>query len=375
MFGSRNFLAAAGVLSLIVSSCDDAELLQPPVTQDLLQYERVDLVSDIPGRAKVTDPHLINPWGLAFGPDSFFWIANAGSGTLTVYDAEGTPSPSGSPLIISASSEDAEVTGMAFNPTDEFQIETTPGVPLTEAPATFLVATAEGVIEGFNPMLGTRTAIAVEPEVDGEAYLGMALATDPERGPLLYLANFGLGEVEVYDGDFEQVALDEGSFEDVASPAIPSSYAPFAVHAIDDQIWVTYAERDPGTMEEVRGAGKGFVSVFETSGRFIRRFASQGELDAPWGIAHAPSDFGRLHDTILIGNFGDGRINAYNTDTGEFVDALLDANKTPIAIEGLWAISFGNGAMAGATNELYFTAGIDGEMHGAFGRIRPLTAR
>ncbi len=373
--------ATVFLAGISVSACDNDENEQQPPPQEELQFERSDLVSDLPGRAAVTDTNLINPWGLAFGPDTFLWVANAGSGTLTVYDAAGTPQPQGNPLVVTAPSEVApgeeapELTGMVFNPTDGFVITaTTTGIPLQQvsAPARFMAARTDGSIVGWSPaVLGTLTVTAV-PAEEGDAYTGLAFANDGERGDLLYASNFPRREIEVFDTHFENVDLGAGAFEDGGSPAIPDDYGPFSVHAIGGRIYVAYAQIDPATTDEVAGLGKGYVSIFETNGTFERRLVSQGDLDAPWGIAKAPASFGRLGGTILVGNFGDGRIHAYNSDTGALVDAVLDANKSPIAIEGLWSIEFGNGVMAGATNELFFTAGVEDETHGLFGDIRPI---
>jgi uncharacterized protein (TIGR03118 family) len=327
-----------------------------------LAYRQVNLVSDGAVSALHTDPNLKNPWGIAAAPGGAFWFADNGTGVSTLYDGRGdviplvvtVPGPTGSP-----SGTTGTPSGIVWNPDPGlFAVGPKQG-------AVFIFASEDGTISAWNPAANLNAAIL---EVDasqggaGAVYKGLALATN-SRGVFLYATNFRAGTVDVYDSQFRPVKL-QGNFVD---PEIPAGYAPFGIAAIDGNLIVTFAQQDAAKHDDVRGAGHGFVDVFSTEGHFIKRFATRGVLNSPWGIARAPFDFGPASTRILIGNFGDGWINSFDAN-GTSRGALLDATGYPISIDGLWSITFGSEA-ATTPNKLYFTAGSNGEADGLFGSI------
>jgi uncharacterized protein (TIGR03118 family) len=318
------------------------------------QYVQTNLVSDIPGLALHTDPQLVNPWGISFSGSSPFWVSDAGTGVSTLYNAAGVkqglvvtiPGPGGVQGV---------PTGQVFNNTGAFGLG-------NGANAAFLFATTNGTIAGWNGLAGT-TALTPVPAVPGSSFTGLAIAGS---GPTarLYAANFGAGRVDVFDGNFGMIL--PGSFIDLG---LPPEYAPFNVQNVGGNIVVTYALKDPITREDVAGPGNGFVDIFDQSGTFLRRVVSDGALNSPWGVARAPADFGPFSNALLVGNFGDGTIHAYDFFTGALQGELTDPNGAPIVNDGLWAIAFGNNGTGSNPNALYFTAGIEDEKHGLFGNL------
>jgi uncharacterized protein (TIGR03118 family) len=328
---------------------------------ELNSYVQHNLVSDLRGEAEHFDPNLVNPWGVAFPPTGPFWVADNGTGMATVYDGHGRPFPMHDPIVVSIPAPlggPAAPTGTVFNPTGVFTLE--PGKP-----AIFLFATEDGTIAGWSMSVNAANAvIKVDRSGSGAVYKGLAMAST-SAGVFLYATNFHDGTVEVFDGNFNPV-VHAGAFTD---PSIPAGFAPFGIHNIQGRLYVTYAKQGPTMHDDVAGPGNGFVNVFDADGNLIRRFASQGVLNSPWGLALAPAGFGAFSGHVLIGNFGDGRINAFNPATGAF-RGTLENGKKPLEIDGLWTIIFGNGGNAGDTDTLFFTAGIDDEQHGLFGQIR-----
>jgi uncharacterized protein (TIGR03118 family) len=231
-------------------------------------------------------------------------------------------------------------------------------------PSRFIFATTAGTILGWSADADPQRAVLkVDGSMAGAAYTGLAISEDDE---LLYAANFAAGRVDVFDGGFVPVTLDGDRFVD---PEVPEGYSPFGVHAIDGRIFVAYAQVDPEEMHEEIGPGLGRVAIFATDGRFVDRFESTRSLNAPWGIALAPDEFGRFGGALLVGNFGDGRITAYDAGSYDLLGQLQSGEDEPIEIEGLWALAFGNDEMAGESDDLYFTAGPGDEMHGVFGEV------
>ena len=344
-------------------------------------YAQRNLVSDGFVPAERVDPNLVNGWGITRGPTTPWWVSNNGTGTSTLYDGEGVPRT----LVVSvigAGGQAAAPTGVVFNGTTAFAVS----AGGASAPARFLFASEDGTLSGWNPGVpppatSTVTEVVVDNSGSGAVYKGLALAETP-AGPRLYAANFHAGTVEVYDGAFAPVP---GGFVD---PGIPAGFAPFGIQAVGDRIYVTYAKQDEAGQDEVAGRGLGYVSAFGLDGSFVGRVASQGKLDAPWGLALAPAaGFGRLSGRLLVGNFGDGHIVAYRVD-GEDDDmdhgdegdmdgddgdedggTYLSGPGGRIAIDGLWGIGFGNDSAAGPATALFFAAGPDDERHGLFGRI------
>ena len=317
-------------------------------------YTRTNLVSDIPGAAQVLDPNLVNAWGMAAGPATPVWVSAADSGVSTIYrGANGATPVSIVPLVVTIPG--GAPTGQVFNPTSGFAVN-------GAQPAVFIFASESGNITAWNPTLGTTAAI--EATTPDAVYKGLALASGT-GGTHLYAANFHAGTIDVFDSSFAPTTL-SGSFVD---PTMPAGYAPFNVQEIAGSLYVTYAKQDADGHDDVKGAGHGFVDVFTPDGALVRRLVSQGRLNSPWGLALAPSDFGRFSGALLVGNFGNGRIHAYDPTTGHLL-GTLSAKNHPIVIDGLWGLRFGNG-VTGDPNSLLFTAGPNDEAHGLFGMIRP----
>jgi uncharacterized protein (TIGR03118 family) len=321
-------------------------------------YVQENLVSDVPGLATFTDSDLVNPWGMAHSATSPWWISNAGTGVSTLYDAQGVknpnrivtipPPPGGAPP--------SAPTGQVFN--------ASPGFVLNNGTkASFLFATEGGTLAGWNNGLGNNAVTVVDNSGADASYKGLAIGNNG-TADFLYAADFHNAKVDVFDTNFAPATLG-GSFTD---PNLPAGYAPFGIQNILGNIYVTYALQDAAAADEVAGPGLGYVDEFDANGNLVRRFASAGSLNAPWGIALAPMDFGPFSGDLLVGNFGDGRINAFDPTTTAFLGQLHDMNG-PLEIEGLWGIAFGNDGTAGLANVLYFTAGIDDEEHGLFGKV------
>jgi len=318
-------------------------------------YTVTPLVSDQPGVAPVVDANLVNAWGLAASSTSPWWIADNGTSKSTLYNGNtGQPLP----LVVDVGT-DSGPTGVVFNGGSGFVV--TNEVTLTSAPARFIFDSEDGLIRGWNPAVDPTNAVVAPAAADpGAIYKGLAIA-----GGMLYANDFHNGVVDVFDGSWNLV----NQFTD---SGLPSGYAPFGIQAIGSRIFVSFARQDADAEDEVAGQGLGFVDVFDTAGSLIARVAQRGLLNAPWGLALAPADFGRFSGDLLVGNFGDGTINAFEQQSNgrfEFRGQLREDSGLPVAIDGLWALGFGNGANAGPTDTLFFTAGPDDETHGLFGRI------
>jgi uncharacterized protein (TIGR03118 family) len=325
-------------------------------------YVVTNLVADRPGEALTVDENLVNAWGLVAGPSTFWWVANNGTDTTTLYDGAGSPQP----LVVSV---EGAPTGAVFNGGTGFVV--TDGT--TSASALFLFATESGTIRGWSPTVGTTTPPSMQTEkvVDrsrrGAIYKGLAIASTAD-GDRLYATDFHHRRVDVFDETFDRVRMPD-AFRD---PGIPSHFAPFGIQNIGGDIFVTYAKQDADAEDDVAGRHLGFVDRFDATGALLSRFVSRGPLNAPWGLAMAPAEFGPFAGDLLVGNFGNGRINAFDpSTTGKlaFEGRLRDTDGAAIAIDGLWAIAFGNGGNAGPTDTLFFTAGPDDESHGLFGMI------
>jgi uncharacterized protein (TIGR03118 family) len=326
------------------------------------RYSQTNLVSDTPGVAAVTDPNLVNPWGMSFSSSSPFWISDAGTGLSTLYTKTGSivplvvtiPAPVGSPIP-------AIPTGQVFNSTTNFVVSENGA----SGPAVFLFVTVNGTIAGWNPTVDHNNAVtAVDNSGLGSEYTGLASA-NTTKGSFLYAANFHDGSVEMYDSNFQLVK----TFTDVD---LPAGYAPFGIRKLKDRLYVTFAKQDAAHQFDVAGAGHGFVDVFDIHGNKISTLVSRAQLNSPWGLALAPANFGKFSNALLVGNFGNGRINAYDPASGAFLGALQDSKGKAIWIDGLWAIEFGNGKAAGPQNELFFTAGPDQGAHGLLGGLQAI---
>jgi uncharacterized protein (TIGR03118 family) len=324
-------------------------------------YKKTNLVSDIPGFAQIEDPLLVNPWGIAMSATSPFWVANAGSGTSTLYQGD----VGGSPFVknsLNVTIPGGLPTGTVFNGSSDFSF--TGGG--STGPARFLFASITGRISAWKA--GLTTAVVVVTQPAGNVYTGLAIGNNGTAN-FLYAANFGQKRIDVFDKNFAAATL-AGSFTD---PTLPADYAPFNIQNLGGKLHVAYAKVDPVTGEDLPGPGNGYVSVFDTNGNFLGRLVSNGPLSSPWGMVIAPSGFGAFPGALLVGNFGDGRLNAFNPTTGAFLGTLNDESGNPVSIDELWALTFGNGGNGGDPSTLYFTAGTAEEEHGIFGSLKVVT--
>jgi uncharacterized protein (TIGR03118 family) len=343
-------------------------------------FTRVNLVSDIAGVARLTDTNLVNAWGIAITPTGKIWVSDNGTGVSTIYNLQGVPQslvvtippPAGSPPGAIATP-----TGTAFNPTADFVVSGNG----TSGPAAFLFATEDGTVAGWNPAVDTANAILkVDNSGSGAVYKGIALAQNGGSN-FLYVANFHDNAVEMYDAHFAFV----GSFTD---NTLPAGYAPFGIREIGGQLYVTFALQLPDKHDDQAGPGNGFVDIFNPDGTRAKQLIANGALNSPWGLVVAPRGFGKFGGALLVGNFGDGTINAFDPSTGAAMGTLSFPQGDPIVINGLWGLAFAPATSPGPQHGmgdkggmgfhgfdhnaavLYFTAGIADESHGLFGFIR-----
>jgi uncharacterized protein (TIGR03118 family) len=314
-------------------------------------YSSTNFQSDIHGVAQHTDPNLVNPWGMAASSNGIIWVSDNGTGVSTLYNQDGTARSLVVEIPTAARNrEGGNPTGVVFNNTGFFQV-TKNG---SSASALFIFVSEDGSISGWNPTLDqTHAIIAIDNGtnrgVNRAIYKGATLGVANSHN-FLYVTDFHTGKVETYDESFHQV--NPNGFTD---PNLPAGYAPFGIRNFNGEIFVTYAKQDAKNEDDVAGPGFGFVNVFDTSGTFLRRLVSNGNLNAPWGLA-------LVNGELWVGNFGDGLINNYNPATGAFIETLMRADGTPLQFDGLWdLLPLGDG--------VWFTAGIADEGHGLFGLI------
>ena len=327
-------------------------------------YRQTNLVSDIPGVAQIADSDLVNPWGIAAGPQTPLWVADNGTDKATIYRG-GLSKDMGVlkvPPVVDIPG--GEPTGQVFNPTDGFVVSDGMG---HSGPAKFLFASESGHITGWNmalpPPPPSTSAQNGFTSLDGAVYKGLAIAV-LNSGPRLYATDFHNNKVDVFDSSFAPVTM-KGGFTD---PNLPAGFAPFGIQQLRGFIVVTYAKQDQDAHDDVAGPGNGFVDVYTTDGTLVRRLISGGALNSPWGLVLAPGGFGPFSHALLVGNFGDGAINAYDPNDGRFL-GQLQSRFGPIQIDGLWGLRFGNG-VTGTKHTLLFSAGIADEAHGLLGEIR-----
>jgi uncharacterized protein (TIGR03118 family) len=357
----RTSLVALLLIGLLASSAVQAASLG---------YFQSNLVSDIPGVAKTTDPNLANPWGIAFSPStpsvpgSPFWIADNHTGLSTLYGTAGNIIP----LVVSipppaGGTPPAAPTGAVFNGGSSFKGDR------------FIFATEDGTVAGWQG--GTSALLRADESASSAVYKGIAIANNGSSD-FVYATNFFGGKIDVFDSNYNSVTL-AGNFTD---PNLPAGFAPFGIRNFGGQLYVTYAMQDAAKHDDVAGQGNGFVDIFDANGGLVRRLVTgdpvnhTGPMNSPWGMAMAPAHFGQFSNDLLIGNFGDGEINAFDPVTGFFLGTISGANTNPLVNQGLWGLTFGNGGNGGNTNTLYFTAGIPGggavEDHGLFGSVSPV---
>ncbi len=358
MPSKRHVIPSAGMwtLSLLVLLAIAAFSL--PATAQL--YDATNLTSDIANVGTYHDANLVNPWGVSYTPTGPWWVSDNGTGLSTVYLGTGNPTATVVTIPTASGSGTGTPTGQVYNSTTGFQI--------SGHAATFIFCTEDGTVSGWNFSVNQTQAVIAVNNSGNAVYKGMAIGA-VSGANYLYVANFYTGNVDVFDSNFASHSFGSGSFVD---SQLPSGYAPFNVANIGGKIYVAYAKQDAQKHDEVAGQGNGYVTVFDMSGNLLLRFAHILYLNAPWGMAVAPSmGFGGLGGDIIVGNFGSGAMVAYNPTTGKLVAPILDASGFAMRIDGLWALQFGNGGSGGPTTTLYYTAGNFGEAHGTFGTIKP----
>jgi uncharacterized protein (TIGR03118 family) len=336
-------------------------------------YVQRNLVSDLPNVARFQDPSLVNAWGLSHSPTGPWEVSDNGTGLATRYKSNGMGVPPVVTVPLPGGGPGGAPTGNIFNSTSDFVVREGGA----SGPSQFVFATEDGTISGWNPNVDlTHAIIAVnrssvsQGQFLGAVYKGLALGRN-SSGNFLFATNFRFGTVEMFDAEFTLVK----SFTDPAlasdCPLPGQCFAPFGIQNIGGNLYVSFALQNAAHHDDESGAGNGFVDVFDTTGNLLRRVASTGTLNSPWGLALAPAHFGTFSGDVLVGNFGDGRINAFDPSSGAFLDQLRGQNGRPIAINGLWALAFGNGALAGDMNTLFFASGLNDEADGLFGSIEP----
>jgi len=335
-------------------------------------YYQHNLVADTAGVADFTDPNLVNPWGLATTATSPFWVCDGGTGLSTIYSASnapgaalGTPNANIKPTVPGAKGALGGVcTGIIANTaTTSFNISTTASP--TPRPASFIFVTEDGVLSAWANAVDPAHAVLVVDNSSSAVYKGLALVATPT--PQLYAANFRAGTIDVFDAAFKPVTLAAGAFTD---PAVTAGFAPFNIWNLGGKLYVTYAKQDAAKKFDVPAVGNGFVSVYDPAGKLLQHLTSNGPLNSPWGVAIAPATFGKFANAVLVGNFGDGLINAFDATTGALLGPLQDGAGKNIVIPGLWALLVGNGGNGGDKESVYFTAGPGGQKHGLLGSIQ-----
>jgi uncharacterized protein (TIGR03118 family) len=336
-------------------------------------FSTTDLASDI-AIAHVLDARLVNSWGIAFGPTTTAWVVNNRTNTATLHDGNGHPQPAASPRTVTMPATAAGLplapTGIVFNGSADFEIRSSTAA----GPARFIFAGRNGSVAAWSPTVDANAALKVLDNPAAE-YTGLAIAQNG-GATFLYAADFHNGQVDVFDSSFQKITPTATRFA-FTDPDLPAGYAPFGIQTLNTgvagapQIFVAYAKQQaPDNRDSVKGAGLGMIDVYDTNGQLQRQLILPGGvLNAPWGMTLAPADFGALGNRLLIGNFGDGRINGFGATTGQYSATLSDSRSTPVSISGLWGIAFGNDVNSQPHNTLFYAAGINGETDGTFGRI------
>jgi uncharacterized protein (TIGR03118 family) len=358
---------AAGMGACVLMSCggggQDMSREAPLATGGLgATYTVSSLVSDTAGAPNV-DPNLVNSWGIAFNPQGFVWVADNVTSKATLYDGNGVPQS----LVVSIPAGIAGAampTGIVFSGSSDFVVSQGG----KSGPSRFIFVGQAGTLAAWAPAVNLTSAVTMyDGAADEKSYTGLALVQQAGANHL-YAADFHNRHVDVFDASFHLVTV-PGGFVD---PNLPARYSPFGIQAIGDRIYVAYAKLDINGEDELHGAGLGMLNVFDTDGKLIRRLVDPGgPLNAPWGVALAPAGFGPFSEALVVGNFGDGLINAFEPHSGAHRGMLRTAGGNPIQIDGLWGIAFGNGLHDQPTDTLFFAAGPGDEQHGLYGRIDP----
>jgi uncharacterized protein (TIGR03118 family) len=352
-------LALAAAVILAIGVILPASAAPQPRDPTANAYVQTNLMSDVPGVARMTDSNLVNPWGMSAGPQTPIWVSDNGTDASTIYRGALAGAPLvAAPLIVAVAH--GAPTGQVFNPTTNWTVRSAS----TSGPALFIFASEAGSITGWNskvPASSTTSQNGVT--VKDAVYKGLAIATG-DSGNWLYAANFHAGTVDVFDKTFHLLHW-AGAFHD---SHLPKGYAPFNIQNLGGKLFVTYAIQDRDKHDDLHGSHHGLVDVYDLQGKFLQRLISSSVLNSPWGLAMAPTGFGAFSGDLLVGNFGDGRINAFDPTSGAFRGTLKNQDGNPIAINGLWGLMFGNG-VTGTPQTLFFTAGLVDEAHGLIGMI------
>lgn len=335
---SRRAIGLGGLILVLVIGLGLLLSRQTPAGAPGASYLQTNIVSDVTGAAHVTDPKLINPWGIVAGPATPFWVADNNAGVSTLYTGSGA-SFAGAPASVaipapagSAADAAGAPTGVVFNGSPNFTVHQ----GMASGPSLFVFATEDGTIAGWSPMANPASAIiAADNSAEGAVYKGLAIATDGSQAQL-FAANFRENTIDVFDSSFQRVNK-LGSFSD---SMIPAGFAPFNVANLNAKLYVTYAKQNDAKHDDVAGAGSGYVDVYDLNGKLLSRLISGGTLDSPWGLALAPAAFGKFGNDLLVGNFGDGKINAFDPVSGKLLGSLNDQHGKPLQIEGLWGARF-----------------------------------
>jgi uncharacterized protein (TIGR03118 family) len=337
-------------------------------------FAQKTLVADTASGTATVDANLVNPWGIAALPNHPMWVANNHSETSTLYDGNGVPQPAATPLIVhlpaGAGGVTFDPTGLVANTTADFVVS---GGGFS-SPAQFIFDGEGGMIAAWAAAVDVTNAVVVFADTGGAVYKGLTMANNGS-GNFLYAADFHNNKVDVFNASFVKQPSSAASFT-FTDPNLPAGYAPFGIQALNTgaggatQIYVTYAKQQgPDNHDNANGAGLGIVDIYDTNGKFVKTLVGTGQaLNAPWGVVLAPADFGTLSKALLVGNFGDGKINGYDPNSGTFMGTLTTANGA-FAVPGLWGLAFGNDASSQPHNTLFFAAGTNDEANGVYGRI------
>lgn len=369
--------------ALLVAGCGGGDGTGGSGSQQTTMFSDTALVvdkSEVVASSKGTDPNLQNPWGVAVATGLPFWIADNNNNLATLYDGTGTvetqqvtgSAATGISIPASASGVPANPTGQVYNGSGSFLITTSKG----QETALFLFAGEGGTIAAWAADSGAAAVTAYDDGImnggNHAVYKGLALST-VNGASFLYATDLHNDKIDVFDTNFTKPADMQGKFID---PTLPKGFVPFGITTVGNQLYVTYAMQDSAAHDEVTGAGLGYVDIFDSSGNFVSRFASAGALNAPWGVAVAPSGFGTLAGDILIGNFGDGKINIFAPNGSQLatsVGPLMNGSGQPFAFAGLWSLVFGNGDSDKPLTTLFYTAGFANQTDGVFGSITAST--
>jgi uncharacterized protein (TIGR03118 family) len=377
--GTETFsLACSGGIYSSGSGSAMLTVMAAPAAVATNAYTLTNLVADAAGgSATNVDPKLVNPWGLSIASTNPAWVANNHTNTATLYDGNGKPQPQPAAKQIIASFASAS-SGAAFAPTGIVYNGSTTDFLIksgaTSGAALYIVDGEGGMLAGWSPAVSLTNAVTMYTDAAGAVYTGLAIATNAGNS-FLYAADFHNSKIDVFNSSFAKQTTSASSFA-FTDPAIPAGYAPFGIQAINNgtngaaQIYVTYAQQTSGSNDPTSSAGLGYVDIYGTNGELVKHLiAAGGSLNAPWGIALAPADFGTFSNALLVGNFGDGKINAFDPALGTFKGTVNSSTGTASATPGLWGIAFGNGANNQPVNTLFFAAGPNGMANGIYGRI------